>query len=151
VIYDRKNNKLDKPVLDYYEGIPSQYLDYMLASFPQTRLDQWLKCLEFSEKMQGKFPELELKKGYVFSHENIDNHDPDHPVQYAHAWLLDETGLKIDPTVLQFSLLGELQYVEAGHPTGKCMGCGDMMYDNQYVYCGKCKWGKKKKRSVGEL
>ncbi len=140
VCYDRENNELDKPLLEYYEGIPGEYLDYMMATFPQNRLAQWLNCLQFSEKMLRKFPELELKKGYVFSHHNMDNLHPDHPIQYAHAWLEDEAGLKIDPTVLQFSLMGELHYVESGAPTGKCMGCGDLMFDNEYVYCGKCEW-----------
>jgi len=65
--------------LIYYGMVPQKYVDYMLETFPQTLEGQWLHCLEFSIRMMGEFPELLLKQGYVYSHENIDNHNPRYP------------------------------------------------------------------------
>ena len=127
--------------LIYYGMVPQKYVDYMLETFPQTLEGQWLHCLEFSIRMMGEFPELLLKQGYVYSHENIDNHNPRYPKQYTHAWNETADGVIVDASVLQFSNLGELIY-EVGFPTGVCMGCGQFLFAEREGYCGNCEWSE---------
>jgi hypothetical protein len=118
-----------------------KYNEYMLANFPQDLMDQWLKCFEFSTAMQAEFPELTLRKGYVYSSVNIDNYSDQYPRQYPHAWLTTPWGEIVDPTVLQFSLLGPLVYVETEHYHFKCGGCGQFQPQDE-DYCGKCEWSE---------
>jgi hypothetical protein len=91
--------------------------------------------------MKRDFPELTLKKGYVFSFQNPDNAHPDFPKQYPHAWLVDPSGKIIDPTVLQFCMLGELHYKEAAleDMQSHCEGCGQYCKGR---FCGKCHWSE---------
>lgn len=117
------------------------YQIYMKTKFPQEALSQWNKCFDFTAIMQKDFPELTVRIGYVFSFENRDNAHPDFPKQYPHAWLTDKQGNIIDPTVLQFCLLGELHYKEAAleDMTNRCEGCGQFTSER---YCGKCHWSE---------
>lgn len=123
-----------------------KYAEYMQRTFPQSLYGQWNQCVEFCKKMQADFPELVLKRGYVYSHQNVDNSDPRYPKQYPHFWLETFDGIKVDPTVLQFSLLGELHYVEIGDKPylGNCSGCGVMCFEPKYgedgLECSKCHW-----------
>lgn len=125
-----------------YNGVPDVYVRFMKSHFPQTLQGQWLNCREFSIRMFRYFTELEMKIGYVYSHQNIDNYSKKYPKQYPHCWLETEDGVKVDPTVLQFALLGELHYVETGlSPSGSCMGCGNLLFEKR-DYCGKCEWSE---------
>lgn len=117
------------------------YEIYMSETFPQDPNAQWLKCLEFSTKMNAQFPELTLRKGYVYSLENEDNSSENYSKQYPHAWLTSPTGELLDPTVLQFCLLGKLEYVETEHLQFKCMGCGQFQPADT-EYCGTCEYSE---------
>jgi len=123
------------------DQIDSKYTQYMAGTFATDAKGQWNKCLAYCLKMKEEFPELTLKKGYVYSHQNIDNANPGFPRQYPHAWLTDPNGYIIDPTVLQFSLLGELIYVEADMEKlrYRCEGCGQHC---EHRFCGKCPWSE---------
>lgn len=133
--------------LAFYGQVPQKYLDFMLKTFPQTLEGQWMHCLEYSIKMMGPFPELLLKQGYVYSHENIDNYNPKYPKQYTHAWLETAEGIIVDPSVLQFMNLGKLEYVECV-PSGCCMGCGQFFFEKKDTYCGNCEWSEGGSKSI---
>lgn len=125
--------------------IKLEYVEYMLQAFPQTPEKQWLKCVEFCGQMKMRFPELEIKRGVVWSEDNIDNPHVKYPRQYDHAWLTDSKGSIIDPTVRQFDAIGKLIYKEFKDiPHGKCMGCGMYHWVPGSLYCGECEWSKER-------
>lgn len=130
-------------------SIDPKYLEYMERTFPQGMYEQWNKCFQFCKKMNKDFPELVMRRGYVYSHQNLDNNDPRYPKQYTHFWLETEDGSIVDPTIKQFSLLGELHYVNVGKLPyqGICNGCGQLLFseetprtDEDGLICGKCHW-----------
>lgn len=119
-----------------------KYEQYMQDTFSQDPNEQWLKCVDWCKQMQKEFPELRLVKGCVYSHQNLDNISSRYPKQYPHAWLETAEGKKIDPTVLQFSLLGKLIYDEWETPpeTRPCNGCGQYHWKKGSIVCGECEW-----------
>lgn len=128
-------------MIDRYENIKPIYKEYMECNFPQTPDGQWLQCEKFCRIMKNFFPDLEVKRGVVYSYHNIDNPSDKYPRQYTHWWLFDdENNTIVDPTILQFHRLGNLIYEEWDEiPKGKCLGCGHFRWKED-LYCGRCEW-----------
>jgi len=109
----------------------------MENTFPQSLEGQLGKCVRFTKIMKEEFQELRLVQGYVSSPDNVDNNPyVKHNKQYTHVWLVDSSNTIIDPTVIQYTLLGELHYQEfEGEYKGNCMECGVI----KYSYSPTCK------------
>lgn len=89
------------------------------------------KCSEAMERMCAAFPELTRVRGHYYD------------VAWGereHWWLKDPNGKIVDPTAGQFPTQGRGVYVElaanAPEPTGKCMDCGEYVYDGRN-FCGE--------------
>jgi hypothetical protein len=102
-------------------------------------------CQEVVAEMKAAFPELLIKKGVVYSKNNPDNYDKQTPKEYPHWWLEAEKGEIVDPTVQQFTLIGEVIYKEIKNPTFRCKGCGGYKEDSDSdpgfsfkYYCKPC-------------
>jgi hypothetical protein len=109
----------------------SKYEVWMRANVPQTIQGQTAKCVEFCKAMVEQFPELRIKRGVVWSAMNPDNY-LDVAKEYPHMWLLDPTGTIIDPTRMQFALIGWLEYrafPDEGSTMHRCMYCGKYFTD----------------------
>jgi hypothetical protein len=117
-----------------------KYEQWINANVPRDVFGQAGQCTHFSPLMAKEFPELKIKTGVVWSHENTDNHGKVQK-QYPHMWLEDPQGNIVDPTVGQFMLLGELVYEEAPEDTkvmNKCMNCGRYFYKKGYACSAAC-------------
>lgn len=72
--------------------------------------------------MSEAFPELRKIRGYIHCDQGIP----------AHWWCEDEAGSVIDPTASQFTGITQYEEYQEGMEVriGKCMNCGDEIYDN---------------------
>jgi len=95
--------------------------------------DSFGKCKEQSNRMQMKFPELLIAKGFVI----LSNMK-----KYQHMWLKDEDGNVIDPTAKQYTGYAVHSYQEIGEddpvPVGKCVNCGEFIMSNKSEYNPLC-------------
>lgn len=67
--------------------------------------------------MKQAFPELELKRGFVYTNRGVDQH----------WWLESSDGTVIDPTAFQFGTVFEYKDGMAVK-IGSCMECGAAIY-----------------------
>jgi hypothetical protein len=116
------------------------YQDWIWQHYP-TSDSALAQCVEACAAMRLVFPELKEKNGVVYSFVNRDNIPGGNPKEYPHRWLVTSTGEIIDPTVLQYELLGDLHYREMDVSQGmwRCRGCGDWQTGIDNYFCG-CKW-----------
>jgi len=95
--------------------------------------DEWIanvsnplgRCKEVTLQMQEVFPELKRVRGHYYCW--IWG-------RREHWWLRDPDGKPVDPTAAQFPSKGEGIYEEwvegDPEPTGKCLNCGEYVYDD---------------------
>lgn len=104
--------------------------------------EKWIKdnvksvycsCLEVTEEMRKKFPELIRVRGHY------------HCVLWGrcpHWWLITAEGEIIDPTASQFPSRGAGYYEpwdeSKPEPTGKCLNCGDYCYNGEACCSDQC-------------
>lgn len=128
----------------HFSSINPFYFNWIIRSGYYFGDNAMARCVEACEAMQKDFSELTIKKGVVYSETNPDNYSPIHFKEYPHAWLEDQRGNLVDPTISQFELIGVARYREAvgEGPFLKCMGCGKY-FDSQQAgngcFCG-CKF-----------
>ena len=81
------------------------------------------KCVEVTEEMQKKFPELTFVIGHVRTCENPCKEVP-------HQWLETKEGEIIDPTKKQWFGIMEYNKYNEGNliPVGICVNCGEQIY-----------------------
>jgi hypothetical protein len=110
------------------------YKNWMAENVPQDPFLQTAQCTKYVPIMQKVFPELRIAKGVVYSLNNPDNYGTTLK-QYPHMWLVDKDGAIVDPTEMQFWLIGELIYKEFpadAKTMGRCMNCGEYFTDSKY-------------------
>ena len=82
--------------------------------------------------MQKEFPELRRVRGHYY----------DGVTRRPHWWLVGPDGDIIDPTAKQFYTNGRGIYEERDEdepePTGRCINCGDYVYDGKTCCCEAC-------------
>lgn len=78
------------------------------------------RCAEAVEEMALAFPELEIKKGHVYTTWG----------KRGHWWLVTDDGSIVDPTAAQFPIIFEYEeYVEGAEVrVGRCMNCGEDLW-----------------------
>ncbi len=100
-----------------------------------TPMEARLQCKEASEEMSKQFPDLKLVRGQIEVEEPYDLP----PTKTEHWWCVMPDGKVIDPTAHQYQTR-ILSYTPTdksrGEPTGKCMNCGDIAYNNSQ-FCKK--------------
>lgn len=89
------------------------------------------QCAEATQEMGAAFPELRRVRGHVMTRAGYER---------AHWWLETVGGEVVDPTELQFDeyggVLAYLPWDESQpEPTGKCLNCGGLCFDDSSV-CG---------------
>ena len=86
-------------------------------------------CLSASDAMTRTFPELRLERGYVVDKDGW---------YHQHWWCVGPDNTIYDPTAPQFvDIVRYEAYDEEVHgplPTGKCMDCGEYIY-NGGTFC----------------
>jgi hypothetical protein len=84
------------------------------------------RCQEITLEMQAEFPELVRVRGHYLC-----------PLygRRPHWWLTDEAGMIIDPTASQFVPGGDYVEWTGDEPTGRCINCGENVFDHSLV-CG---------------
>ena len=87
------------------------------------------QCHTESKCMAKQFPELKLTRGHYYD---------DIWGRREHWWLTADDGSIVDPTANQFPTRGQGVYYPwiegAKEPTGKCVNCGEYVYDDQHVH-----------------
>lgn len=87
------------------------------------------RCAEVTKEMQEAFPELIRVRGYCTCLFNGPR---------PHWWLKTAAGDIVDPTAAQFTLPTYPEYEEldenADEPTGMCLDCGSLVYNNN-TFC----------------
>ena len=85
------------------------------------------KCKEYVDYISDRIPELEKVRGFYHC-----------PLwgKRQHWWLKDKDGNIFDPTVSQFPSKGIGTYEEYDPeihltPIGKCLNCGDLIYESK--------------------
>jgi len=105
------------------------YSSWMQQSFEAA----YGKCAEITLAMAQACPELKRVRGHYIC-----------PIwgEREHWWLIDSTGLIIDPTAIQFPSKGHGEYIEwvegTPEPTGICPNCGSYCYDNKSFCSDNC-------------
>jgi hypothetical protein len=91
------------------------------------------KCYDWSCDMADAFPELRLVRGHYYCTAWGER---------AHWWLVAPDGSIVDPTAEQFPSRGAGEYIEldlnAPVPTGKCLNCGELVYQGDSVCSPEC-------------
>ena len=86
-------------------------------------------CKVHCESMMLVFPELKIIRGHYFCALWGER---------EHWWLLDEDEIIVDPTAMQFPSKGEGVYIPwiegEKEPTGRCLNCGEYVYDDDNVH-----------------
>ena len=83
------------------------------------------KCKEWAYAMVACFPELRLVRGHYVC-----------PVEgkVPHWWCVTPLECIVDPTAIQFVSLGSGEYIpydeSLPEPTGKCLNCGELRYND---------------------
>ena len=95
------------------------------------------KCIERTNEMIVEFPELKIVKGFACRV----NGNGEVSKKYLHQWLVNENGEIIDPTKGQYDAIcffyEEIQDDDP-KPKGKCINCGNWVYDNSFTCSDKC-------------
>jgi hypothetical protein len=111
-------------------GIERKYADWIVENVDDTGYGQ---CKEVTQEMAKEFPELTRVRGHYYCWAWGER---------AHWWLVDPTGVIIDPTAQQFPSRGRGEYVPwiegAPEPSGMCPNCGDPCYDGMTCCSEKC-------------
>lgn len=106
-----------------------KYTDSKYSSYINKLENVTGKCQEITTDMLIRFPELSRVRGYYHC-----------PIwgKREHWWLKNKIGQIIDPTSSQFPSKGTGEYEEhiegSVEPTGKCLGCGEYVYDHN-LFC----------------
>jgi hypothetical protein len=110
---------MDKIYQDYINQIPND-------------IRKGRNCREVTKDMQLQFPELNRVKGHYLC--LVTNS------MYTHWWMESKEGDIIDPTSEQFTFLGGvyLKY-EGEEPTGKCLNCGNLIYNYNFFCSDICR------------
>jgi len=89
------------------------------------------KCKAVTDEMSAEFPELTRVRGHYHC---------DVWGERGHWWLVDASGDVVDPTSRQFPSRGQGPYTpwddSQPEPTGRCLNCGEDVYDGSYC-CGE--------------
>lgn len=98
------------------------------------------RCASATLEMATAFPELKRVRGGVSA--IMRNAHLDARTSHPHWWLVTPDGTIVDPTAYQFVEPIEYDPLDENdplnHPTGKCMGCGDLVYNGHYFCCEEC-------------
>lgn len=109
---------------EYKDWIEQNYPDYTSA---------YVQCVKATQDMQKAFPELMRVRGEFF--------DP-YIGPRSHWWLKTTKGEIVDPTIKQFTYVGNGQYQERDEslpePKGKCIECGEYTYEDSNFCCNAC-------------
>lgn len=117
-----------------------KYKEWILQNVPQDPEKQLAQCVKFVPMMAAVFPELSIKKGVVFSKDNLDNFE-NNLAEYLHMWLTDANNNIIDPTINQYCLMGKLEYKEFDSEVTtayKCHNCGKYFTDLEMDFHPAC-------------
>lgn len=112
----------------------------------QDWIDNWLSehkicaglCFSATSLMLQSFPELIHVRGYVY---DINNR------KHSHWYLKTIDDEIIDPTAGQFVIIGDASFlryeeyfesIDGKLPTGKCIDCGNMIYNDKLFCNDKC-------------
>lgn len=87
------------------------------------------QCLQFSERLQKKFPHLKLEKGWYVTTDGED----DYPTE--HWWTVDVDGTIVDPSKIQFHDQNGRYSPYDDHEfkamIGRCPNCGNDIYEGE--------------------
>ena len=114
-----------------FSGVAPCYATWIAAHAE----DCYAKCAEITLAMQNEFPELIRVRGHYWC-----------PLwgTRAHWWLKTSSGEIVDPTVSQFPTKGfAAEYEEWNEDgpevTGKCLCCGEYVYNSNTFCSDKCR------------
>lgn len=81
-------------------------------------------CKDVTKEMKEDFPELRIAKGLVLIVDDFK--------RYPHQWCVTPEGEIVDPTAGQWMGIMEYQEIKEDEPKpiGKCMNCGEWIFDN---------------------
>lgn len=85
----------------------------------------WGSCYTATHEMIKEFPELIIKKGFVYCESG----------ERQHWWLETKDGKVVDPTASQFKVIMSYKEYKDGMEVrvGKCMDCGEGIYATSEV------------------
>lgn len=108
------------------------YAEWIADNFP-TYESAYGHCAKATEGMVAVFPELIRVRGHYYDLSWGER---------EHWWCKTADGVIVDPTAHQFPSKGMGHYEEldpnAPVPTGKCMGCGEYVYNSDTFCSSSC-------------
>jgi hypothetical protein len=126
-------NKIPKCEYNIYP-IKQQYRNWINNYIQKNNGNVKNHCTFATSEMIKAFPELKREKGYVWVITDFGSKSDEH------WWCIDPDGNIVDPTASQYREVCFYEpYNEKDHgplPTGKCMDCGEYVYDNN-TFCNK--------------